>query len=706
MSVIGQYKSIAANRPWTARILLAFFVILILLALIRVSLPLAIKMGAKSWFEANGIKSDIGEVEIKLLDGSFAITNVSGKSDTGRGFSLGRFDVKWQWRPLLDNLVVVDSIEVSGLKLDAAFYRHGVMNIAGLEIKSASEAGQAEEVSAPEDQVPGKPWDITIKTIALSDIELCAQQFSDGEQPIIDYCASLAGFDWRGDIDFKASEQDKTPDTPPLYIAGVLNLRGIALNNNLLKRSLLSVDGISVENVKVETLRNVSIDKVDVNNLSALQRKPGAATADAQVAGFDSLSIQPIKLAQLNDLKLGVVRLEGARAYIYIDKGGHTDLAQWIPAKTEKPAEDAPEITATAAEERPFSYSLDKFIFKASKHIVFVDDSLKERFTVDIHSVGMTFGKLDSKTPDDPSHLNLSMTIGEHGGFKLDADLMLLAEKPSIKGKGEIAGLDLRAFAPFTKQYMGHNIRSGQLDADLTLDIDKGIINSNMGLTLNQFELKALSKKEAEKLNSEFGFPLNASLSLLRDRDNAIRLDIPVTGDVDNPEFNPNDAIIKATSKAITAAVLQYYTPFGLVLGAKSLFDLATALRFEPVVYEAGESKLASEHEEQLDKLSKLMAERPGVHLTLCGISNNADLEKLFPVPEKTKQDDGKKGQPAQPEPPSEAQIAELKKIAAARSAGVKNYLVNKKKIKASRLIECAPEFNAANKVAGVEISI
>jgi len=705
MSIIDQYKTISASRPWTAKILLTLLVIIVLLVLIRVALPLAIKLGATSWLEANNIKADIGEIEISLYDGSFALGSVSGKNDEGRGFSLGRFAIKWQWSPLFDKRVVIDSIDVSDLRLDAVFYKHG-MNIAGLEIKPAGEAEQELQNSVPADQAQGKPWDVAIKTIALSSIEICAQQFSEGAQPFIDYCASLAGFDWKGGIDFKASEQDRTSDTSPLYIAGTLGLRGIALNNRLLKRSLLAVDAISIDGVDVETFQNVSIDKITVNHLSALQRKPDTISDDAPVVGFDDLVVQPLKLAQLNDLTMGVVTLAGVRAYIHIDKGGHTDIAQWIPASSEKPAENATGKKAIGSEERPFSYSLDKFISKDNRHILFVDDSLRERFAVDVHSVDVAFGKLDSKVPDNPSHLNLSMIIDKHGSFKMDTDLMPLAEKPSLKGKGEIVGLDLRIFAPFTRQYIGHNIRSGQLDADLTLDVDKGIINSNMSFTLNQFELIALSKKEADKLDSEFGFPLNASLSLLRDRDNSIHLDIPVTGDVDNPEFKPNDAIVKATSKAITAAVLHYYTPFGLVFGVTSLFDLATALHFEPAVYEAGKTELTPAHEEQLDKLATLMSERPGIHLTLCGISNNADFEKVFPAAENPQQEGDDKVKQAQPKPVSETQLVELEKIAAARSANVKDYLVNEKKIDASRLIECAPEFKGDNKVAGVEISI
>ncbi|MCW8831012.1 MAG: hypothetical protein OQK32_05755, partial [Gammaproteobacteria bacterium] len=195
-------------------------------------------------------------------------------------------------------------------------------------------------------------------------------------------------------------------------------------------------------------------------------------------------------------------------------------------------------------------------------------------------------------------------------------------------------------------------------------------------------------------------FPLNSSLSLLRDRDNTIRLEIPVSGDIESPEFDPKDAIVQATSTAITAAVIQYYTPFGLVFAAESLFDLATTLNFDPVLFDAGETVLNATDKEQLDRLAALMLERPGIHLTLCGISNRADKDRLFPVSDKAATSEQK-----QTIPLSKENIASLKQLAGLRSANTKNYLVNEKAVKAGRLIECSPEYRE-DKIAGVEISI
>ncbi|MCK4704689.1 MAG: DUF748 domain-containing protein, partial [Gammaproteobacteria bacterium] len=355
-----------------------------------------------------------------------------------------------------------------------------------------------------------------------------------------------------------------------------------------------------------------------------------------------------------------------------------------------------------------FHFSFEKFIFFTEKHLIFIDDSFKESFSVDIHNIELSLDNIDSANHDAISHLSVSLNIDKYGSFKmLDAELNPLSKRPNLKGIGKVIGLDMRMLAPMTKQYIGHNIKSGQLDVDLKLNINQGVIDSNLGLALHQFELKTLSNEEAKALDSEFGFPLNSSLSLLRDSDNTIYLDIPFTGDIESPEFDPRDAIVTASSKAITAAVIHYYTPFGLVFAAESLFDLATALNFDPIIFKHGESKLDAAHNEQLDKLATLMTERPGIHLTICGFSNNMDKDKLFPAAEKSVSITLEQKTPVKPEPAplSKENIAVLKKLAETRSNNVKKYMVNKKTIESSRLIECAPEYSP-DEISVVEISI
>lgn len=738
------------RKPWSFWISGTAISLFVLLIIIRLSMPYVIKWSAVSWLESQQLQAAIVDVDIFLLDGIFILKGLSATDNMGKGFSLEQLVINWQWSPLTHRQVIIDKIDVGPLKLDVALYDNGGLSLGGIKLPASTTPDQA----TPDDTDPGDPWDIKLSGLKLSDIKVCIDEFTagntasqqscvllpeltwagqiavmaseqvtaEGNPPVyikgalhlsnpdvcikqfnpahelaLDYCAGLTKLNWSGDISLNPPGQSPSEMAIPLYVDGSLKIDDLKINNNILDLSLVSLQSLNVSNVRLKTPNDLTVDEIQLLQLKALQRLQSVSDADAQVFAFDRLAVSSLKLTNLNDLVIDLIEMTDAGAYLQIHENGQSDYQPWIPVSKESEASRESESTS------PFNFAVGKFIFNSQQHFVFYDTSLKVPFKIDAHTISLSLSGLNSKLPDSPSHLTLDMAIDRHGALKLDTDVMPLSKRPSFKGHGTISGFDLRLMSPMTKQHIGHNIRSGQLDTDLNIDVDKGIINSNMALSLHQFELKPLDKAEAEQLNSEFGFPLNSSLSLLRDRDNAIRLDIPITGDVDSPEFDPRDAIVKATSKAISTAVLHYYTPFGLVLAADALFNLATALSFEPVLFTAGMSTLTGAHEDTLNTLAALLNDRPGIHLTLCGFSNNDDRLNLFP-PEKSAGSQ-RNEQTSTPAPMAPAQLERLQQLAESRSMVVKNHMVDRHSVDASRLIECSPEYIETG-ISGVEISI
>ena len=148
-------------------------------------------------------------------------------------------------------------------------------------------------------------------------------------------------------------------------------------------------------------------------------------------------------------------------------------------------------------------------------------------------------------------------------------------------------------------------------------------------------------------------------------------------------------------SSAITAAVLNYYTPFGLIAVVDGLFSLATALNFEPIVFAAGSADIAGIDLSGLDKIAELMQQRPGIAVTLCAYTNTADRELLIPdtaaIEASELELDGD-------------QLALLAELGEARAAAVKTRLAQR--IDPARLVICASEHREGDNLAGVEISI
>jgi hypothetical protein len=180
-----------------------------------------------------------------------------------------------------------------------------------------------------------------------------------------------------------------------------------------------------------------------------------------------------------------------------------------------------------------------------------------------------------------------------------------------------------------------------------------------------------------------------------------------LTGDLENPNFDPMDAIVKATSGAATTSLITYFTPYGLIYAGGNLaFDLATALHFDPILFKSGSSKLDKIAKDKLDELTKLLEEKPQVHLTLCGMTNKKDSFVLFPGLKK-KYETNKKDEKSESVILSKEQSAALDKLARERQINSKEYLVEQHKIAHDRLILCAPEHQTdGDKISGVEVNI
>jgi hypothetical protein len=169
---------------------------------------------------------------------------------------------------------------------------------------------------------------------------------------------------------------------------------------------------------------------------------------------------------------------------------------------------------------------------------------------------------------------------------------------------------------------------------------------------------------------------------------------VPLSGDLENPDFGTGKIITRELSKAITSAVLTFYTPFGLITAADALFSLATALEFEPVGFAPGSSEIEQAVSGDLDNISTLMQERPGIQLRLCPHTNTADREALLPDTARMLAEDiDPQDMPA------------LGELGEARIEAVEQYLADRQ-IDPARLIPCAPTHEEGEGLAGVEISI
>lgn len=554
-------------------------------------------------------------------------------------------------------------------------------------------------------------FDIAISDLTIADSDLC---YLDRVTSIY-YCLTFKDFGWKGSIKYGTSQS--AADKLNLKIKGDLKLNQPVIHNQTMMRDLLNFASLDLSGLDVTGADKVSLNRLKLKKLNALQR---SEKHDDNTVSFDDLIIDDVRYTS-HGIIINTVNLAGLANTVSKNKNGEWEHDKWLPNnKTEqkgKPEEEKKvaaskseaAATGNAKGEKPFEVTLNKLDITSDRNILFIDNSTQPAMEVGLQSLAFDISDLDSTKPDSNSPFKLLAKTTKHSTIDLQGTIRPFAGKVSLNAKGDLKGLDLRVASPAVKKAIGHIIQSGQLDAVLDLKAVEGVLDSNMSLSLYQFKIKPVSKEDAKKLDDRFGMPLNQALVLLRDKDDSIHLDIPVTGDINNPEFDPMDAIVKATTKATTVTLITFYTPYGLIYhGGKMALDLANALNFDPVRFAPGSAELQAEGKEQLDSMSKLLVEKPNVHLTLCGSTNQQDVLALFPEP------DVKQPQQQPPEkveskdvPLTGAQVIKLNQLASDRQNNSKDYLVKQYGIDHSRLILCEPEHNTGDDaIAGVEIHI
>ncbi len=723
-------RSSTSKTRWLVILLIICMIPVVLLSIARISLPYALVWGTLDWFESQGLEASIDDIEISLLKGQFKLHGLVATSSDAQVLELGSVSLGWSWDDLLEQQLKLHDIQINTITLAIKQHSDGRLNIAGIQLP--------ESETQPQTQAEQSAWGFALSRFSLDKLNICFSQLNSQEKTEQQLCQSIDGLQWQGSIQSVTGTQS-TESSPQLLISGNLSinepiscftrydsnqnlmddycayletlnwagdiylasnntsatsqfiennqieLQHLRIEDRKLKRQTLELSFASINKLNIDASQKISASAVQFNQLRALPRH---TEPDDQkyILHFKKLLLNDTAFAN-SHISIKSIELSDIGSFLLINSDGSLETDSWLSASNKQKQTSADR--AEQAQDNKLSYSIGSTNIQSNQHIVLLDKRGKEPFRLDLHDIQLDIGSLDSRATDKMTRVKLDTAIDKHGLLNLNTELTPFSSRPSLQGEAEVSGLDLRLFSPITRQAIGHTIHSGQLDSTAVLNVDQGKINSTVKLTLNQFKLKPLSKQDAEKLNSEFGFPLNSSLSLLRDRDNSIRLEIPVSGDIESPEFDPRDAIMKATSKAISTAVLYYYTPFGLVFATEALFNLATALNFEPVLFEAGLAQLTETHQQTLQKLGKLMKDRPGIHLTLCAQSNRKDMLAITGQTTDIDKNTEKKDIAI-----SDTLLNKLITLANQRSDTVKAYLIEQQGIKASRLIECTAEYN------------
>lgn len=243
----------------------------------------------------------------------------------------------------------------------------------------------------------------------------------------------------------------------------------------------------------------------------------------------------------------------------------------------------------------------------------FSDFSLPLPFQAAIRNMDGEISTLATNS-SEPATVSLEGQVNEFGLARINGSVNAWDPTRQTDIQMVFRNLEISRLSPYSVQFAGYAIEDGRLDTDLGYVLDERKLQGENSIVIREMQLGAKSDHpDAGNL------PLGLAVALLKDSEGVIDLDVPVEGDLDNPEFRIGGVVMQALGNLITKVVTAPFRLLGNLVGVDS--EDFGVLSFQP-----GEAELSPPDREQLLKLAEAMAQRPELTVDVAG-SWAADLD-------------------------------------------------------------------------------
>ena len=233
------------------------------------------------------------------------------------------------------------------------------------------------------------------------------------------------------------------------------------------------------------------------------------------------------------------------------------------------------------------------------------DFNLPLNFTTHIHSLHGQVADI-STTSSKPTELLLDGNIDHYGKAKISAASRLSDPQAFSEIKLDLSNVDITSASSYSGKFAGYAIDAGTLGLNLDYRIEQGQMQGD-----NHLLLEHLTLGEAVDSPDAVSLPLKLAVALMKDIDGNIDIDLPVEGDLNNPEVKIGRIVWKAFSNLLIKVVT---SPFKMLGG---LFENGDDSGLDNVSFTPGTSALTSNEQQKLDKLTQALLQKPALALSV-----------------------------------------------------------------------------------------
>ncbi len=238
-------------------------------------------------------------------------------------------------------------------------------------------------------------------------------------------------------------------------------------------------------------------------------------------------------------------------------------------------------------------------------NVRFTDNFVKPNYTANLRQVGGHITGLSSESGTQAS-LELRGSYDNVAPLNVTAKINPLSVKPYLDLQADIKGIELTPLSTYSGKYAGYAIDKGKLSVFVKYKIENDQLEAENRIFLDQ-----LTFGEAVESPDATSLPVRLAVSLLKNRNGEIDINLPISGSLNDPEFSVGGLVIKVIVNLLTKAIT---SPFALI---GSMFGSGEEL--SNVEFDAGRATLTPDALKRLENLAKALIDRPELKLEIEG---------------------------------------------------------------------------------------
>ena len=249
--------------------------------------------------------------------------------------------------------------------------------------------------------------------------------------------------------------------------------------------------------------------------------------------------------------------------------------------------------------------------------VFFSDHFIKPNYSADLSELTGRLGAFSSQSQGSEVQMaDLELRGKAEGTATLEilGKLNPLAKPLAMDIKGKVRELELPPLSAYSVKYAGHAIERGKLSLDVGyLVLPTGELTASNKLVLNS--LKFGDKVEGATAS----LPVKLAVALLADKNGVIDLELPVSGSLNDPQFQLGSVIFKVLGNIILKAIT---SPFSLISSAITGVVGGGESEMSNVSFALGSSQLSEPSRQSLDRVAKVMEAKSNLSMTVVGTAS------------------------------------------------------------------------------------